>query len=132
MAGEIQVLAQARNRLLRGGRHTLVGALTDKPDSELLNTLIEETYTRRGKNGKPLEAVELEIAERLDAGDDYPVGNPEAFQGVMWLAQTDPANLPDPMPRDFALYFAIAWKNQGRFPTVTAGLQSIYDNFQFV
>lgn len=127
--GEIMVLAQARSRILRGERSTLAGALTENPDDGVVNSLIEETYTRRGQSGDALQAIELEIAERLDNGEDYPLGNEQAFQGVLWLSQTDAANLPDPMPKEFALYFAIAWQMQGKHSTVTEGLQFIYNNF---
>ena len=129
---EINVLAAARTRLLRGSKQTVAGALLEKSDNELSVRLLEEVYTRRGKTGEPINAVELEIAERLDEGEEYPIGNHEAFQGVMWLAQTDPANIPDPMPRDFALYFAIAWKRQGRFETHVAALNHVIDNFAFI
>lgn len=128
--GEINVLAAARTRLLDQEKSTLAGALTNQPDDSIVISLIEDAYTRRGQTGQPLDAIELEIAERLDAGVDYPLGNEQAFQGVLWLAQTDPVNLPSPMPRDFALYFAIAWKSQGRYATVAEGLQFIYDNIQ--
>ena len=126
---DLNVLAAARTRLLRGNRETIAGAVTDKPDSEMGTRLLEELYTRRGKTGDALDAVELEIAERIDAGEEYPVGNQEAFQGVMWLAQVGPENLPNPIPRDFVLYFAIAWKQQGRYPTVEDAVKFLLDNF---
>jgi hypothetical protein len=129
---EINVLAAARTRLLRGNKQTVAAAILERPDNEMVVRLIEEVYTRRGKTGSALDAVELEIAERIDDGIDYPVGNQEAFQGVLWLAQADPANIPDPMPRDFALYFAIAWKRMGRFPTVVDAMKYIFANFEFI
>ncbi len=129
---EINVLAAARTRLLRGNKDRIAAALLDKPDNDMIVRLIEEVYTRRGKTGDPIDAMELEIAQRLDNGEEYPVGNAEAFYGVQWLAQVAPENIPDPMPRDFALYFAIAWKQQGRFPTVEDGVKYIIDNFSFI
>lgn len=129
---ELQVLAAARTRLLRGNKQTVAAAILERPDNEMAVKLIEEVYTRRGKTGNPLDAVELEIAERLDDGEDYPMGNQEAFQAALWMAQADPASIPDPMPRDFALYFAIAWKRVGRFATVAEGMRYIFDNFSFV
>lgn len=129
---ELQVLASARGRLLSGQRTTLAGAILDKVDSDLAASLVEAAYTERGKSGEALDAVEKLIANEIDNGQSYPIGNAEAFAGVQWIAMTDPASLPNPMPRAYALYFAIAWQKSGRYGTVSEGLTYILTNFNFI
>ena len=109
----------------------MAGALLNKPDSDQAVTLIESVEKRRGASADTLQSLERKIAELIDNGETYPVGEQKAFQGVLWIAQTNPNYLPQEMPRDFALYLAMGWKTRGRFTTVTEGLEYIFDNFTF-
>lgn len=117
----------ARDRLIYQGRESLAAALLDKEDTDPLVTEIEAAFEKHlgAAVRSPVDAVELMITERVDAGESLPVTNPEGFGAAKWLSQGDMDSLPDPIPRAFALYLAAAWKEADHYPTYTEALTDI-------
>lgn len=123
----VEFLMAARARIVYSGQTTLTGALLAKADNDPLVDALETANQRlRGNaNKKAADAIEIYIAELIDAGQQMPVSNQEAYQAARWLSQGPLANLPDPIPRAFVLYLAKAWKDAGSYPTVKAALSDI-------
>lgn len=124
----------ARSRIVYNGQRELLASMLDKPDNdEVVAALTSAEQKYRGDPDKaPLDAIELLIAERVDAGEQLPVTNPEAYMAAQWLAQGDLGNLPDPIPRGFVLYIAAAWAKAGKYPSLTAALSDILATRSFV
>lgn len=123
----------ARARIVYQGQRTLTGAMLNKADADPLVTAMEDVCQKlRGNTNKsPLDAIETEISELVDAGQVLPVSNPEAYMAARWLSTGNLANLPDPIPRAFVLYLAKAWKDAGHYPDVKSALTEILATRQF-
>lgn len=123
----VEFLMAVRDRLAYQGREQLAAAIDDKPDTDELAQTEEDLYALyRGDSIRtPLEAVELKIAELVDDGASLPISNPEGFQAAQWITSLPVDQLPDPVPRTFALYLAYAYKMRGTYPTLNAALTEI-------
>lgn len=123
----------ARARIIYNGQRTLMGAVHDKPDNDPVVIAVEELFhIWLGNSSKSaLDAIETVIAQRVDDGEELPVTNPEAYAAARWLSQGDLSTLPNPMPRAFALYFAKAWADADKYPTMSAALKDILATHTF-
>ena len=123
----------ARQRLVYGGQSTLLGALMDKPDNDsLVKTLEDASQRHRGNPNKPaIDAVEILIAEQVDAGETLPITNAEGYGAARWLSGAELSVLPDPIPRAFVLYLAKAWQDAGKYQTLKAAVTDILNTRTF-
>lgn len=126
-------LMSARARIVYSGQTTIHGAILGKPDNDALVVQLEDACeAERGKTVRsPLDAIELLIAEKVDAGEVLPVTNAEGYGAAQWLAKGDLGKLPDPIPRAFVLYLAAAWAQAGKYPSVKAALSDILGTRSF-
>jgi hypothetical protein len=129
----VEFLMAARQRLAYQGQKTLTGSLLDKPDKDALIVTLEDASQRlRGNANKTaLDAVEILIAEQVDAGELLPITNSEGFQAAQWLSQAPLSSLPDPIPRPFVLYLAKAWADAGKYPSLKAAITDILNTRTF-
>jgi hypothetical protein len=137
----INLVMAARWRVLTGKNEILSGALLDKPDSDISASAIDAAYGHRGANQpwSVIDILELMVTELMDEGNQLPIASEEGYAAAQWEASAaDPAaedkysNLPDPIPRSFALYLAVAWKNIGHFPTYEEALTTLLSTKSFI
>lgn len=131
----IEYVMAARARMVYSGRKSLSGSILDKPDNDFTAMTLDEAMAKKKANPtySDLDVIELMVAERVDAGEALPVTNPEAFSAAKWLAGTETlAQLPNPMPRAFVLYFAKAFHDSGQYPTMVAAFTDILTTRQFI
>lgn len=130
----LEFFMAARSRIVYKGQLTLAGSIIGKADDDDLVVALEETFDRLyGKKIMScLDAIEYKIAELADAGGTIPISNPEGYGAAQWIAQMGLANLPNPMPRGFVLYFAQAMHAEGQYSTISSALKDILTTKTFV
>ena len=131
----IEYVMAARSRMIYSGHKSLSGSFLDKPDNDFTAMTLDEAMAMKKANAsfKNLDVIEMMVAKRVDGGENLPVTNPEAYQAAEWLASAKTlADLPNPMPRAFVLYFAKAFHDAGQYPTMQAALTDILSNRQFM
>lgn len=130
----VEFFMAARARLVYDGQDTLAGALLVKSDDDPLVRAVEDSFaTYYGKKVMaPLDVVEHAIATRVDAGEKLPISNTEAYGAAKWISQEGLASLPDPMPRGFVLYFAMALVETGQFASMDKALAQILTTKTFI
>lgn len=135
MSGSILSLLQAsRTRFVNGNNITLSGGILSKDDNDVASQALEIVYQEKQNNPgfEPIDWVELAIAKRIDAGEQYSIGDMNVFRGALWLAQMNIENFPNPMPRDFVLYLSMACKQEGKAATVHETVLQLIQNYTFV
>lgn len=131
----IEYVMAARARMVYSGHKSMSGSFLDKPDNDFTAMTLDEAMATKKANPdfSDLDVIELMLAKRVDGGETLPVTNPEAYQAAAWLASAQTlADLPNPMPRAFVLYFAKAFHDAGQYPTMEAAFTDILANRQFV
>lgn len=122
----------ARARIIYDSVSTLSAALLALEDPDLAQA-VEDTFRLMygDPDMTPLDAVEHQVARLMDEGAKLPVSNEEAYAAAKWVSQVGLANLPDPMPRAFVLYFASALHETGQAQSVDAALNTIISTKTF-
>lgn len=130
----ISLLGASRSRVIAGSNALASGAVLGKPDTDVASKALEAIYDERQTNPTftLVDWVELAIAAQIDAGEQYPVGDENAYRGAEWLAQMDITTFPDPMPRDFVLYLAIASVAEGKSTSVRSVVLQLINKYQFI
>jgi hypothetical protein len=125
----VQFWMAVRARVIYEGRQSLFGAILDRADNDDLVVALDlAAQNHRGSTNKPaLDAIELCVANSVDAGEELPITNEEGWRAARWAA-SNLAALPDPIPRGFVLYLAHAQHQEGAFPTLAAALRNIFAN----
>lgn len=123
----VEFLMAARQRLVYAGQKSLSGAIIDKPDRDELAVILDKAHEKlRGSPDRAaIDAIEILVAERVDAGETLPISNQEGYGAARWIGQLALAELPNPMPRTFVLYLAKALLDDGKYNTMTAALNDI-------
>lgn len=132
--GNVQFYMAARERIVDGTNHKLGGAILALPDNDEQVKIIEEAYKQwlGGTTKEPLDAIELLLAKLVDDGAELPVSNKEAYAGARWISKNGLATMPNPMPRQFALYLASGLAAEGKYATVTLALKDILATKSFI
>lgn len=130
----IALLGASRSRIISGSNNLPSGAVLSKPDTDVASVAIDAVYTEKEANPtfSLIDWFELAIAAQMDNGEAYPIGDQNAFRGAQWLAQGNILSLPNPMPRDFVLYLAMAYKQEGKSDSVRDTVLQLIDNYEFV
>lgn len=130
----LSLLGAARTRIVSGSNSTLSGGVLSKTDDDVTSQALEIAYIEKAENPtfKPIDWIELAIAKRIDAGEQYPIGDVYIFRGAEWIAQMDISTLPNPMPRDFVLYLAMAAVLEGKSTSVHTTVLQLINTYQFV
>lgn len=130
----IALLGASRSRVISGANALASGAVLGTPDTNVASQAIEAIYNEKESNPSfnLIDWVELAIAGQIDLGHTYPLGDDNAYRGAQWLAQMNILALPNPMPRDFVLYLAIASVAEGKSTSVRDTVLQLIKKYQFI
>jgi hypothetical protein len=133
---QIDILLAARLRILNGDNATIAGAIMGMPDTDDTMQSIEDTYARAsgGSLTDALDNVELEIAAHFGGvSNAYSYLEADILDSFVYATSAGGAGLPEPMPRMYGLYAAVALaiNEPGTYLTIEDAVTWVLANITF-